>query len=470
MVARRKAAPRKRVPKAAPKPQELTVNPPGDVSGGTARYLVGDVFDALTTLAPNSVDLVVTSPPFLNLREYLPEGHPMKDKEIGREFTPAAFITSLLLVTNALGRVLAPHGTIVIELGDTYSNGATSTKQNVAPSHAESQDGIPGKKRSGRTTTIDEAKDKGFGGFLSFTKHGGDGWPQAKSLCGVPTLYAWSLAYGRNLLDPIAINIEPWIVRNLMVWCKPSAPVQELRDKFRASSSFITVATRSPDRYFDLFGVLRVDGDEQREDPEMFPNLSAKQLSEGFVVGAPPKDYLVINAKGFGGAHYATYPAELIEIPVDAMCPHRVCTVCGEPSRRVIESVRLSKDGTPITKDYKDGMDRKALDGTVGNRRVGLAPDTYKHTVRKHVGWTDCGHDAYRAGVVLDPFAGSGTTLAVATGRGRDAIGIDVDERNVDLARERVGPMLFSSSAVSAPTNEWCFEPTTDTQPEEDLW
>ena len=58
------------------------------------------------------------------------------------------------------------------------------------------------------------------------------------------------------------------------------------------------------------------------------------------------------------------------------------------------------------------------------------------------VGWSDCGHNAWRNGLVLDPFAGSGTTLAVATGHGRDCIGIDLDERNVDLARERVGMFL----------------------------
>lgn len=54
-------------------------------------------------------------------------------------------------------------------------------------------------------------------------------------------------------------------------------------------------------------------------------------------------------------------------------------------------------------------------------------------------GWTDCGHDNYRPGVVLDPFAGSGTTLSVATGHGRDAIGIALDERNAELAVGRIG-------------------------------
>ena len=51
--------------------------------------------------------------------------------------------------------------------------------------------------------------------------------------------------------------------------------------------------------------------------------------------------------------------------------------------------------------------------------------------------------DHWRPGVVLDPFGGSGTTLAVATGRGHHAIGIDLDPRNVDLARDRVGPMFL---------------------------
>jgi hypothetical protein len=67
--------------------------------------------------------------------------------------------------------------------------------------------------------------------------------------------------------------------------------------------------------------------------------------------------------------------------------------------------------------------------------------------IRKNVtvntlGWSDCGHDDWRPGVVLDPFAGSGTTGAVAIGHGRSFIGIDLDERNYHLARERIGMWL----------------------------
>jgi DNA modification methylase len=51
-------------------------------------------------------------------------------------------------------------------------------------------------------------------------------------------------------------------------------------------------------------------------------------------------------------------------------------------------------------------------------------------------------HCAYRRGVILDPFAGSGTTLAVAEGCGRDSIGIELYPHNADLIRERVGMFL----------------------------
>lgn len=52
--------------------------------------------------------------------------------------------------------------------------------------------------------------------------------------------------------------------------------------------------------------------------------------------------------------------------------------------------------------------------------------------------WTDCGHGDYRRGLVLDPFAGSGTTLQVAAQLGRDSVGIDINEANAELARKRV--------------------------------
>ena len=92
-----------------------------------------------------------------------------------------------------------------------------------------------------------------------------------------------------------------------------------------------------------------------------------------------------------------------------------------------------------------------ASGGSSGGRRDANEPDSNDrgiHSKRMSVTvsdeWSDCGHDSWRNGVVLDPFAGSGTTLMVATGHGRDAIGVDIDARNADLALDRVGPLLLT--------------------------
>src|SRR5690606_36360923 len=85
-------------------------------SGGaplmSVLWITADVFDGLARLDDASVDLVVTSPPFLALRSYLPADHPDKEKEIGSEANPAAFIDVMLAATAELRRVLAPHGSI----------------------------------------------------------------------------------------------------------------------------------------------------------------------------------------------------------------------------------------------------------------------------------------------------------------------------------------------------------------------
>lgn len=78
--------------------------------GVTASLIIGDVRAALRTLDDGSVDLVVTSPPFLALRSYLAPDDPAKPLEIGSEATPGEFLDTMLDITEELRRVLAPHG------------------------------------------------------------------------------------------------------------------------------------------------------------------------------------------------------------------------------------------------------------------------------------------------------------------------------------------------------------------------
>ena len=397
----------------------------------SARYIVGDVRDVLATIPDGSIDLVLTSPPFLALRSYLPPAHPDKHREIGSEPDPATFLDTLLLLTAEWGRVLAPHGSICVELGDTYSGSGNGDDPTYHPD---------GGNWSRRTPAR--------------------GWPLPKSLCGIPHLYHLSLAYGRNLLTGEESPAGRWRVRNVVAWCRPNPPVGALGDKFRPATSYMTVATRAQRRYFDLDAVRTVNDPDRMDRADagsgFSPGLrSAKGAGAPNPAGAPPLDYWVIPTAPYSGSHYAVYPPALCERPIKSMVPAKVCTVCGAPSERIVEQseeylaarAAINAGQTESFTAWSDGARGGGGIGTGGgaasliaNGKLSAAPTT--------IGWTDCGHDSWRNGVVLDPFAGSGTTLMVATGHGRDAIGIDIDARNHDLypaRRAEVARNLFGS-------------------------
>ena len=387
----------------------------------TARYIVADVFDGLRSLPDNSVDLVFTSPPFLALRSYLPPDHPDKAREIGSEPTPAAFIDTLLDVTEELARVLAPHGSLCVELGDTYSGSGGDNHLYEGTNPAA---GFNGSATQGAMSV--RRRDRS------------GGWPLDKSLCLIPESYRLALAYGRNPFN--GRETEPWRVRNVVRWHRPNPPVGALGDKFRPSTSDVAVACKSAKRYFDLDAV-RVpvkDHSPFARTGQTAPNGRQSTMPpydpETSAGGAPPLDTWIIPTEPYKGSHYATFPSDLVVKPVAAMCPERVCVVCGAPSRRITEDTAELADAKQRFKWASGGLEK-------GLKKDAATRDDVSGA-RVTTGWTDCGHDSWRRGVVLDPFAGSGTTLAVATGHGRDAIGIDIDSRNADLALERVGMFL----------------------------
>lgn len=402
-----------------------------------SRFIVGDVFDGLAALKAEGtqVDLVLSSPPFLALRSYLPSDHPEKSKEIGSEPTPAAFLSTMLDVVEACAEVLTPTGTLAFEFGDTYSG-----------SGGAGGDYNEGGLRQGQN---------GFTGSSARSRHeqprqwsGGNGWPLDKSMCMIPELFAGSLAYGRNLLDPERTT-DPWRIRNTIAWVRPNPPVGALGDKFRPAKSLITIAAKARDRWFDLDAVRTEAQTGQRamrqtiQAPAGDKRIAPKgEIGESMIwannpAGAPPLDWWKISPGGYSGSHYAVWPAELLHRPIEAMCPRRVCRTCGTPSRRVV-------DLSPGC-----GGSHHATEG--GMPEVGTHGDRARDATT--TGWTTCGcpgtdgirldgyHDGtgWRPGIVLDPFAGSGTSLMVAHGLSRASIGIDLDVRNADLARERLG-------------------------------
>jgi hypothetical protein len=89
-----------------------------------------------------------------------------------------------------------------------------------------------------------------------------------------------------------------------------------------------------------------------------------------------------------------------------------------------------------------------APSGSSGRQRgrSGVGSPTGATRTAETIGWTDCecSDDGthWRTGRVLDPFAGSGTTLVAAHNESRDAIGIDLDSRNVAMVEDRLGPLV----------------------------
>lgn len=346
----------------------------------TARFIVADVFDGLSSLPDGSVDCVITSPPYLRQRRYLPLDHPTAEREMGHEATPGEFLEALLAVMDELWRVLSDDGTFWINLGTKHA-GSGGAGGDYNPGGL--RDGQPkfnkvpgGLRRAATRNDPDLFPDYGH------TRKPVEGWPLEQSVCWVAHLFGASLAYGRNLLTGDAHR--QWVTRPPVTWCKPAPTPGAIYRTFRSGTELVIFGGKHQAHYFDLDSVRYDPPPENerstcaQEGPKQAAAAAAGKDRGGFTRftkrtvnpnGAPPLNWWVIGAgPGYAGAHFATFPAELLIRPILAGCP--------------------------------------------------------------------------KGGTVLDPFVGSGTTLVVATGHERNAIGIDFNPDNVHLAQDRLG-MLY---------------------------
>jgi hypothetical protein len=283
--------------------------------------------------------------------------------------------------------------------------------------------------------------------FLAQVQGGGPGWPRAKSLTLIPEAYRFALVYGINPHTGQPSPAGRWQVRNVIRWVRPNPPVGALGKKWRPATSELVVATPDDDRrYWDDVATrvaaspnthrrlangadARYDLPSQQRDGNW---STLEQNDDANPAGAPLLDWWKITPKGYEGAHYAVYPPELCGPPIEAMCPRRVCRTCGTPSTRETETERLGPQ-----------------ENTAGRNGRMVADAISKSTT---TGWSSCGcpgtdgirldgfHDGtgWRPGIVLDPFAGTGTTVAVANHLGRHGIGIELSADYLKLARWRL--------------------------------
>lgn len=239
----------------------------------------------------------------------------------------------------------------------------------------------------------------------------------------------------------IAMQDDGWILRSECVWVKPNPMPESVTDRPTKSHEMVYLFAKSQRYFYDADairephvrlwddtnggnlsgeGIHKANGKMRERGGEYpMPNPLGRNHRDVFTIATEPTPF----------AHFATFPQALIEPLILAGCPEKVCVECGMPYVREIEKQVTVTSGTRNTPDGKgvDVMNRRGLypRATVAIKATGFKPTCA------------CSADA-RAGIVLDPFLGSGTTALVARRLGRHYIGSELNAEYAALAETRL--------------------------------
>lgn len=184
------------------------------LAGQTVRLRVGDAAEVVAAMPPASVNCVVTSPPYWGLRDYRIAG------QYGAESTVDRYVTRLADLFDEVGRVLSPEGTVWLNLGDCFGG---SWGNYVA-------DGSAARTASARAAT-------GYG-----VHRPPQSARRSKDLVGVP----WRVAF--------SLQERGWLLRNAVVWEKPNARPESVRDRLAQRYELMFLLTRSETHWLSSDG------------------------------------------------------------------------------------------------------------------------------------------------------------------------------------------------------------------------
>lgn len=199
-----------------------------------------------------------------------------------------------------------------------------------------------------------------------------------------------------------------WLLRNDVVWHKPNATPDAAKDRNTVDHEYLFFFTKRGDYYF-----------EQQLDPV------GRTVSGEPIFGRNRRTVWSVKTRPSGVPHYATYPPELVAVPIRESCPRWICRECGEPREKIWE--RVGERGASGGERTLSGMQSPSYRRRLGDARF------------VEGGYTDCGCGAgFLPGVVLDPFAGVGTTMLEAARLGRRYIGYEISREYWKIARGRL--------------------------------
>ena len=362
----------------------------------------------LTTLSrmdDNSVDCVITSPPYWQLRDYGYSG------QWGLEPTFQEYLEHLWQLMDEVYRVLKPTGTAWVNLGDTYG-----TKS--------------GNFTGGNTI---ENKIKYVGSIENYNKPS----DLHKCLILIPHRFA------------IGCIDRGWIVRNDVIWAKRNGMPESCTDRFSKKHEYFFFMVKSQKYFFDLDAVrnkyvddysvrVRNKGSENWAKQTNGPSEGDRNWwSKGGSNPGSVSDFWDIPTKPSSEKHYASYNDSLLVKPVLAGCPEFVCCKCGKPREKIINREFI---GEYNLKEAQLQQEKCAVIRG-GTEKVTLGRTN--NVTRQEVGLTDCGCGAgFQGGVIYDPFMGTGSTAEVAIRSKRQFIGSEMSKDYCEIAEKRLEPFL----------------------------
>lgn len=437
------------------------------------KIICGDVSDVLRQLPSDFVDCVVTSPPYWSLRDYGNQTEKIWDEkegcehnfeikkiknpmdrggkgqhdsggivgkmgdktlskaeqgfcsncsawrgQLGLEPTFDLYIKHLCDIFDEAKRVLKQEGTCWVNLGDTYSGSHQGYGKNSLNRVLH--------KKIENLGSVDNYLEK-YKHIINQAPPSAKTSVADKSLCLIPFRFA------------IEMVNRGWILRNVIVWHKPNCMPSSVKDRLTVDFEYIFFFVKDKKYWFETqydplkdssIDRLKHNFNMNKGDIQSAVKTSGiKKFQERFlknqVQGKNKRCVWSITTRGFKGAHFAVFPPQLVETPIKAGCPEFVCKRCGKAKEPIIESQFKQHSIGATSRQYWKVRDFKG-DNTVKNSSL-------------KVGYTDCGCNAgFRPGIVLDPFCGSGTTLAVAKKLSRNYIGIELNPDYVKMSRKRI--------------------------------
>ena len=234
-----------------------------------------------------------------------------------------------------------------------------------------------------------------------------------------------------------ALRLDGWFVRSDVIWSKAAPMPESVTDRPTRSHEFVFLLSKSA-RYFYDAEAIREAADPANHRPSAGIRTTPPGSSQH---GGPAngvrsyshrnaRSVWTINPQPTPEAHFATFPEALAERCILAGTSAKgACAKCGAPWDRVTD---VSYDTQGRTTNGPRSIECR-------DERPGRAVRAVK--IVETTGWRptcDCGIHVVRPCVVLDPFAGSGTTLLVAERLGRDSIGIELNPEYIAIAERRI--------------------------------